>query len=254
MKEDSAGVHRWITYSAPFSFLFLSRPRSISCTTLRYASVSTPKQADKIVAITSSASVEVEPIWASLLAKALEGKDVKSMLTNIGAGGGAPAAAAPGAAAGGAAAAGGDAPAAEEKKEEAKEGESGLWDDDVSNRSRWLTVFYLSLDSHLQSPTTTWDSDCSTKQFRHLPVRPFFPSQHKTFKDPLHELSSFCRPTRGTREQGSIDKLLFCTGSFGLVLAFVPPGVECWIYEYRSRWRSIKGFESSVLMQRKRLG
>ena len=74
------------------------------------------QQADKIVAITSSASVEVEPIWASLLAKALEGKDVKSMLTNIGAGGGAPAAAAPGATAGGAAAAGGDAPAAEEKK------------------------------------------------------------------------------------------------------------------------------------------
>merc|ERR1712071_576727 len=65
--------------------------------------------ADKITAITSAASVEVEPIWASLLAKALEGKDVKSMLSNIGAGGGAPAAAA------------GAAPAAEEKKEEAKE-------------------------------------------------------------------------------------------------------------------------------------
>merc|ERR1712071_638890 len=59
--------------------------------------------ADKITAITSAASVEVEPIWASLLAKALEGKDVKSMLSNIGAGGGAP------------------EPAAEEKKEEAKE-------------------------------------------------------------------------------------------------------------------------------------
>jgi large subunit ribosomal protein LP1 len=56
------------------------------------------------------------------LAKALEGKDVKSMLSNIGAGGGAPAAAAGGAPA---AAAGGAAePAAEEKKEEAKEGES----------------------------------------------------------------------------------------------------------------------------------
>ena len=81
-------------------------------------------QADKIVAITSSASVEVEPIWASLLAKALEGKDVKSMLSNIGAGGGAPAAAGPGAAAAGGAAAGSAEPAAEEKKEEAKEGES----------------------------------------------------------------------------------------------------------------------------------
>ncbi|KAH8087498.1 60S acidic ribosomal protein P1 [Filobasidium floriforme] len=77
--------------------------------------------ADKITAITSAASVEVEPIWASLLAKALEGKDVKSMLSNIGAGGGAPAAAGPGAAAAGGAAAGGAEPAAEEKKEEAKE-------------------------------------------------------------------------------------------------------------------------------------
>ena len=81
------------------------------------------KQADKIVAITSSASVEVEPIWASLLAKALEGKDVKSMLTNIGAGGGAPAAA------------GGDAPAAEEKKEEAKEGEL-----DMNTERRGITT------------------------------------------------------------------------------------------------------------------
>ena len=103
------------------------------------------KQADKIVAITSSASVEVEPIWASLLAKALEGKDVKSMLTNIGAGGGAPAAAAPGAAAGGAAAAGGDAPAAEEKKEEAKEGESSTpidWNVDLAQRGRGLLITF----------------------------------------------------------------------------------------------------------------
>ncbi|RSH87809.1 uncharacterized protein EHS24_000326 [Apiotrichum porosum] len=73
---------------------------------------------DKITALTSAAKVEVEPIWATLLAKALDGKDVKALLTNVG-GGGAPAAAA----AGGAAAAAGaaeDAPV-EEKKEEAKE-------------------------------------------------------------------------------------------------------------------------------------
>lgn len=93
------------------------RARSLAIARLALA------QADKIVAITSSASVEVEPIWASLLAKALEGKDVKSMLSNIGAGGGAPAAAGPGAAAAGGAAAGSAEPAAEEKKEEAKEGE-----------------------------------------------------------------------------------------------------------------------------------
>ncbi|KAJ9108487.1 hypothetical protein QFC20_003393 [Naganishia adeliensis] len=75
---------------------------------------------DKIIALTSAAKVEIEAIWATLLAKALDGKDVKSMLTAVGAGGGAPAAggAAP-AAAGGAAAADEEKP--EEKKEEAKE-------------------------------------------------------------------------------------------------------------------------------------
>ncbi|WRT70633.1 60S acidic ribosomal protein P1 [Kwoniella shivajii] len=75
---------------------------------------------DKIVSLATAAKVEVEPIWATLLAKALDGKDVKDLLTNVG-GGGAPAAAAPGAgAAAGGAAAAEDAPA-EEKKEEAKE-------------------------------------------------------------------------------------------------------------------------------------
>ncbi|KAJ8461852.1 hypothetical protein ONZ45_g18147 [Pleurotus djamor] len=73
---------------------------------------------DKIVALTNAAGVEVEPIWASLLAKALEGKNVKDLLSNVGSGGGAPAAAAPAAAAGGAAT---EAPKEEEKKEEEKE-------------------------------------------------------------------------------------------------------------------------------------
>ncbi|KIJ44390.1 hypothetical protein M422DRAFT_779462 [Sphaerobolus stellatus SS14] len=74
--------------------------------------------ADKIVALTTAAGVEVEPIWASLLAKALEGKDVKELLSNVGAGGGAPAAGAPAAASGSAEAA---APVEEEKKVEEKE-------------------------------------------------------------------------------------------------------------------------------------
>lgn len=60
----------------------------------------------------------VEPIWAQLLSKALEGKDIKDLLTNIGSAGPA-VAAAPAAGAGGAAAE--DAPAEEEKKEEEKE-------------------------------------------------------------------------------------------------------------------------------------
>ncbi|KAM5543921.1 hypothetical protein V8D89_002538 [Ganoderma adspersum] len=74
---------------------------------------------DKILALTNAASVELEPIWASLLAKALEGKNVKELLSNVGAGGAGPAAApAAGASAGGAAA---EAPKEEEKKEEEKE-------------------------------------------------------------------------------------------------------------------------------------
>lgn len=108
-------------------------------------------QAEKILALTSAAKVEVEPIWASLLAKvslptqessaaqgpvlilwsllctrhpqALEGKDVKDLLTNVGSGGAAPAAAA---ATGGAA----PAAAAEEKKEEKVE-EKEESDDDM---------------------------------------------------------------------------------------------------------------------------
>ncbi|PSS27121.1 hypothetical protein M430DRAFT_92860 [Amorphotheca resinae ATCC 22711] len=74
--------------------------------------------ADKLQTLIKAAGVEdVEPIWTSLFAKALEGKDVKDLLLNVGSGGGA--AAAP--AAGGAAAAGGAEAAAEEKKEEKEE-------------------------------------------------------------------------------------------------------------------------------------
>jgi hypothetical protein len=61
---------------------------------------------------------DVEPIWCSLFAKALDGKDVKDLLLNVGSGGGA--AAAP--AAGGAAPAG-DAAAEAPKEEEKEEGE-----------------------------------------------------------------------------------------------------------------------------------
>ena len=76
---------------------------------------------DKILALTSAANVELEPIWASLLAKALEGKDVKDLLSNVGAGGGAPAVGAPAAAAAAAGGAAEEAPKEEAKKEEEKE-------------------------------------------------------------------------------------------------------------------------------------
>ncbi|KAG6853148.1 hypothetical protein C0991_006555, partial [Blastosporella zonata] len=79
---------------------------------------------DKILALTSGANVELEPIWASLLAKALEGKNVKELLSNVGSGGGAPAASsAPAAAAGGAAA---EAPKEEEKAEEKEESDDDM--------------------------------------------------------------------------------------------------------------------------------
>ncbi|PWN21485.1 ribosomal protein 60S [Microstroma glucosiphilum] len=83
--------------------------------------------ADKIVSLTTAAGCPVEPIWATLLAKALEGKDVKELLSNVGSGAGGSAAVAPTAAAGGAAAGG----AAEEKKEEKKEEEKEESDDDM---------------------------------------------------------------------------------------------------------------------------
>ncbi|KAI5837543.1 60S acidic ribosomal protein P1 [Morchella snyderi] len=82
--------------------------------------------ADKLQSLIKAAScTDVEPIWTTLFAKALEGKDVKDMLLNVGSGGGA--AAAP--AAGGTAAAGGAA-AAEEKVEE-KEEEKEESDEDM---------------------------------------------------------------------------------------------------------------------------
>lgn len=89
----------------------------------------TLSQSEKIVQLTTAAGTPVEPIWATLLAKALDGKNVKEILTNIGSGAGGAAAAAPAAAAAGGAAAAADAPAAEEKKKEEEKEES---DDDVS--------------------------------------------------------------------------------------------------------------------------
>lgn len=56
-----------------------------------------------------------------MLAKALEGKNVKDLLSNIGAGGGAPVGGAPAAVAASGGAAAAEAPKEEEKKEEVKE-------------------------------------------------------------------------------------------------------------------------------------
>ncbi|KAH8730164.1 60s acidic ribosomal protein-domain-containing protein [Phaeosphaeriaceae sp. PMI808] len=74
---------------------------------------------DKLQSLIKAAKIEdVEPIWTTLFAKALEGKDVKDLLLNVGSGGGAAAAPAAGGAGGAGAA---DAAPAEEEKEEEKE-------------------------------------------------------------------------------------------------------------------------------------
>ncbi|KAF7323705.1 60S acidic ribosomal protein [Mycena kentingensis (nom. inval.)] len=40
--------------------------------------------AEKILALTTAANIELEPIWATLLSKALEGKNVKELLSIVG--------------------------------------------------------------------------------------------------------------------------------------------------------------------------
>ncbi|KAJ5184688.1 60S acidic ribosomal protein P1 [Penicillium cf. griseofulvum] len=80
--------------------------------------------ADKIQTLITAAKVqEVEPIWASIFARALEGKDIKDLLTNVGSAG--PAAAGP-AAAGGAAAAAPAEAKAEEKEEDKEESDEDM--------------------------------------------------------------------------------------------------------------------------------
>lgn len=82
-------------------------------------------QGEKISTILKAAAVDVEPYWPGLFAKALEGINVRDLITNIGSGvGAAPAAGAPAAAAASA------APAAE-AKEEKKEEEPEESDDDM---------------------------------------------------------------------------------------------------------------------------
>ncbi|KAG0253655.1 hypothetical protein DFQ27_007283 [Actinomortierella ambigua] len=77
---------------------------------------------DKLQTLLKAANVELESIMTALFAKALEGKNVTDMLTNVGAAGAAPAA-------GSAPAAG--AAAAEEKAEEKKEEAKEESDDDM---------------------------------------------------------------------------------------------------------------------------
>ncbi|KAG6796060.1 60S acidic ribosomal protein P1 [Apis laboriosa] len=80
---------------------------------------------EKIQTILKAANVDVESYWPGLFAKALEGVNIKELITNIGSGVGKAPAAAPAAAA---PASTESAPAKEEKKKEEPEPES---DDDM---------------------------------------------------------------------------------------------------------------------------
>ncbi|KAI8342330.1 60s acidic ribosomal protein-domain-containing protein, partial [Chlamydoabsidia padenii] len=77
---------------------------------------------DKLQTLVKAAGIDVEPIWFSLYAKALQGQNLGELLLNVGAPGAGPAVA------GGAAAAGAatDAPAEEAKEEEKEESDDDM--------------------------------------------------------------------------------------------------------------------------------
>merc|ERR1712003_50351 len=81
--------------------------------------------ADNLNTLIKAADVEVDSYWPGLFAKALDGIDIKTLVSNVGSGAGAPAA---GGAGGAAEAAPAEEAKEEEKKEESEEEES---DDDM---------------------------------------------------------------------------------------------------------------------------
>lgn len=97
------------------------------------------KQGEKISTILKAAAVDVEPYWPGLFAKALEGINVRDLITNIGSGVGA----APAAGGAPAAAAAAGAPA-EEKKEEKKEEEPEESDDDMGFGKQSIQIMRYS--------------------------------------------------------------------------------------------------------------
>jgi large subunit ribosomal protein LP1 len=134
------------------------------------------------VTLVEAAGIDLEPIWATLLAKALEGRNVKELLSNVGSGGGAPAAVA---ASGGAGAAAATEAPKEEEKEEKKEEES---DDDMvsplncrmSRDSCLVTGLWLVRLSELLSsfcicifisarPRSSIQTSCNTSTLYYLP-------------------------------------------------------------------------------------
>ena len=166
-------------------------------------------QADKIVALTEAANVDLEPIWASLLAKALEGKNVKELLSNVGSGGGGPAqAVVGGGGAGGGAPA--DAPAKEEEKEEEKE-ESD--EDMVCFSPVYLQKFHLT-DHLFRASVFSIDlpETCSCTPSR---VQMYLYSSH-TF--PLSAISpSRMRPEMNDTLEGVCDTIIYPSSRIEMV-------------------------------------
>ncbi|CAN3505203.1 large ribosomal subunit protein P1A [Diutina catenulata] len=93
----------------------MSVETALSYAALILADAEVEISAENLATLTEKAGVEVEAIWTSIYAKALEGKDLKDLFFNVQAG---PAA---GAAPAAASAADAGEAAAEEKEEEAKE-------------------------------------------------------------------------------------------------------------------------------------
>ncbi|XP_065184934.1 uncharacterized protein LOC135815548 [Sycon ciliatum] len=86
--------------------------------------------AEKIQTLVQAAKVEVEPFWAGLFAKALEGRDVGDLIGNIGSASAGPVAAAAPAAA-----------AADEKKEEKTDEKPADDDEDSDDEFGGLSLF-----------------------------------------------------------------------------------------------------------------
>ncbi|KAF7345730.1 60S acidic ribosomal protein [Mycena venus] len=70
------------------SILMTSADLAATYAALILADAESEITSEKILALTSAAGVDIEPIWATLLSKALEGKNVKEMLSTIGVGSG----------------------------------------------------------------------------------------------------------------------------------------------------------------------
>ncbi|ETN65368.1 acidic ribosomal protein P1 [Anopheles darlingi] len=105
---------------------------------------------EKISTILKAAGVDIEPYWPGLFAKALEGIDVKSLITSIGSGVGS--------------GAGGAAPAAAEKKEEKKEEEPEESDDDMGFGKSGIEVSSV-VDHFINSPSFLVQQVSSVRSF-----------------------------------------------------------------------------------------